>query len=121
MKLIEELERAVMQVLLADNDPDARALRAQFQMAKVSKREFSGVGFFTTFSVPDEAPRLTSRTKSDWHKGAFAELEGVQHGAGFTLFLKEGRIDILEGYTFDDPWPEHIGRFSVKVVDFEQT
>ena len=37
-----------------------------------------------------------------------SEVRGLQHGAGFILFLRGGAIACLEGYTYgDDSWPEH--------------
>jgi hypothetical protein len=29
----------------------------------------------------------------------------VRHGLGFLLFVIDGVISMLEGYTYDDPWP----------------
>jgi len=33
-----------------------------------------------------------------------AELAGLSHGAGFVLFIKDGRLDCLEGLTYDEAW-----------------
>ena len=34
-----------------------------------------------------------------------ADLVGVDHGVGFALFVKDGRLDFLEGFTYADAWP----------------
>jgi len=43
-----------------------------------------------------------------------ADIEGLAHGAGFTLFLRDGVIDMLEGFSYDEPWPKEVARFQVR-------
>ena len=42
------------------------------------------------------------------------EIEGLRHGAGFVLFLGDGLLDMLEGYSYGEPWPSRVGRFSLQ-------
>jgi hypothetical protein len=42
-----------------------------------------------------------------------AEIDGAQHGAGFVLFIEDGMLDVLEGFTYDEPWPGRVERFTV--------
>jgi len=37
---------------------------------------------------------------------------GLEHGAGFVLFINDGLISMLEGYTYGEPWPEDITGYS---------
>ena len=46
--------------------------------------------------------------------GVEATIEGLEHGVGFTLFLTDGWLDNLEGYTYDEPWPDTIETFSLR-------
>jgi hypothetical protein len=48
------------------------------------------------------------------------ELPELSSGAGFLLYIKNGVLDILEGYSYDDPWPSSIGSFKLKYVSREQ-
>ena len=91
--------------------------RAQLQACEVTHREYTGVGFFTWFSVPPEAPRLTDHGPREYMVGpqVIGEIEGVEHGACFLLFAKYGVISNLEGVTYCDPWPETIGKFSLRL------
>ncbi len=41
------------------------------------------------------------------------DLEGVAHGAGFVLFIRDGALACLEGFTYDEPWPETIKSFTL--------
>ena len=93
-----------MEMLLAGEQPPLRVLRQQFAASRPSKREHTGVGFFTYFDVPASMPRpsIDARVRID---DVQATLSGLQYGAGFVLFINNGVIEILEGYTYDEPWP----------------
>jgi hypothetical protein len=117
MNALTDLERAVLLRLLEGEEPVVRALRDQVAEAEVREREFTGVGFFTYFlvrpvgdpvSVPDGVvhPPLVGDVR--------LEAENLQHGADFVLFLKDGLLHLLEGYTLGgEPWPDDLGRFVV--------
>lgn len=73
----------------------------------------TGVGFFTHLDVPNLELRvpLTDRTViSD----VIGEIAGLQHGAGFVLYIVDGRMQLLEGYTYDEPWPKEIVEYSLR-------
>jgi hypothetical protein len=40
-----------------------------------------------------------------------AEINDLERGAGFVLFIKKGRINMLEGYTYGEPWPQNVHSF----------
>ena len=99
-----ELEATILNALLAGEALQLEPLRVQVQVASVFRRELSGGGFFTHFAVPSDVPRpaLVGRAVlSD----VGADIEGVVHGAGFALFIQDGVLDVLEGFTYSDPWP----------------
>ena len=105
--MITEFDRTILDALLAGDLLELAILRAQAGVADVRERKMTGVGFFTTFSIPPDAPRLDvagQRVIS----GVGAELEGVNHGVGFLLFVRNGQLDVLEGFTFDEPWPTRV-------------
>ena len=111
-----DLERAVLEKLLDGEHPVLQALRAQLEVSEVSARTFTGVGFFTTFKVPPQAPAAPVKAASLAFGDVVATIPGVQHGAGFVLFIKDGRLDTLEGYTYDEDWPESIPAFELDYV-----
>lgn len=43
-----------------------------------------------------------------------AAIGGLGHGAGFVLYVKDGRLDALEGYSYDEPWPPAIASFELQ-------
>jgi hypothetical protein len=106
------LETAVIQLQLSDDTPGARVLRAQWEASEVVERELTGVGFYTTFSIPTSLPAVTDpllKSMGDVQ----AEIEGLAHGAGFVLWLEEGRLKCLEGYSYQEPWPDALRGFRV--------
>ena len=106
MEGLNTLEQAVLDKLLAGDHPVLAVLRAQAQRARVTRREHTGVGFFCDFDVPSDVPRAPH---SDFHLGDVnATLDGLAHGAGFVLFVRNGRLATLEGYTYEESWPKEI-------------
>jgi hypothetical protein len=45
-----------------------------------------------------------------------ATIDGLAHGAGFVLFVRGGRIETLEGFSYDEPWPPRVERFLLAYV-----
>jgi hypothetical protein len=102
--MITKFERTILNALLTGELPELSVLRDQAQAATVEERKFTGVGFFTTLSIPPEVARLNApgrRVISD----VGAELADLKNGAGFLLFIQDGQLDFLEGFTYDEPWP----------------
>jgi hypothetical protein len=107
------LERQVIATILAPDHPVMDALRRQLDAGTVAAREFTGVGFFTTLVVADGV-EAAPVTRTRLHLGdVAATIEGLEHGAGFVLFVSDGVLDVLEGFAYDEPWPDAIGRFEI--------
>jgi hypothetical protein len=76
MEKMTDLERAVLERLLAGKTDTFRILRQQYKELSVAKREMSGVGFFTYFSKPKGARALPG--EPSFHLGdVHAELKGL--------------------------------------------
>jgi hypothetical protein len=100
-----DLVGRLMPLLLAGDHPAAAALREQYALAQIHRIELTGVGFVVEFAVPPNAPRTEP---NDFAGGqVHMQVEGVVHGAACLLFVRAGVIAALEGYTYDDEWPEH--------------
>lgn len=105
MSDLATLEGRVLQMLLHGDDDVLAVLRQQAKQAKVSLRKLTGVGFFTEFDIPSQVPRVTSRPTfrlGDVNGAA----DNVKHGLGFVLYVNQGVLSTLEGYTYDEPWPD---------------
>lgn len=110
-----KIEKAIMELLLQGNDPVLQILHYQFQKCSFSRRELTGVGFFTFFSVPNNIPRVNQ--KSFQFGDVLAGIKGLKNGAGFLLYVRQGLIYMLEGYTYDEKWPKKILDFHLNYIN----
>jgi hypothetical protein len=95
-----------MPLILAGESPKCALLREQYAQAEVSSVDLTGVGFFVNFVIPAGAPRADPPNMAGGQ--VTVELEGIKHGLGCVLFVREGVIATLEGYTYGEPFPEHL-------------
>lgn len=101
-----------MEKLLSGKAETFQILRSQYRSLEVLKREFTGAGFWTDFSVPSGMPQLPGGP-SFWFGDVGAKIKGLENGAGFELLVKDGYIHMLEGFSFDEPWPATIDSFKL--------
>ena len=100
LSIFTPLERAVLDSICEMHPSDKSALNAQLSTAVLGRRENTGCGFFTYFAVDQlSTPPIGGRRLRD---GPSAQIEGVNYGFGFILWLKEGYADCLEGYNWGD-------------------
>ena len=110
--MLTALEQAVIDMLLDKPGEPFEAIRQQLSHATIAERRFTGVGFFTDFAIPHNAP--VRRDLPDMTIGDVgAELPGLQHGVGFLLFIRSGVVSMLEGYTYDESWPASTDEFTL--------
>ena len=107
-----KLEKEVMEQLLSNTDEPSRTLRKQYESASIEKRYLTGTGFFTYFSVPEDAPRLGKEISAKFGD-VIAEIQGLRFGAGFVLHVKSGAIESLEGYSYEESWPGDVSDFTL--------
>lgn len=115
--MLISLESSVLEALLAGDHPVLVALRAQVPHLSVKNREVSRAGCFTEFALSDGAPAAPTRSERLVFGDVQAMIYGLTLGAGFVLYVNNGFIDLLEGYTFDEPWPENLERFTLVYTD----
>lgn len=110
---LNEFEQAVLDKLLAGGAPLLIALREQASQATVSSRQYTGAGFYCSFELaPDVVPL---KTPYECEIGDVdASIDGLEHGAGFLVFVREGRLSMLEGYSYGEPWPAEIKNFRLR-------
>jgi hypothetical protein len=102
---LNALERAVLEKLFAGDHPSFPVFRAQIERVRVLERTLSGVGFFSDLFVPEDIPAATLKKDAVWFGDVVADFEGLAHGASFVVRIAEGRLEMLEGSTTDEPWP----------------
>jgi hypothetical protein len=115
MSELTSFELAVVQKLLDGEGEVLSTLREQVKGITVTKREMTGVGFYTTFSVSDGARRLPDNASFKFGD-VTAKILGLNHGAGFLLYVQDGALHMLEAYTYDESWPEREVTFELSYV-----
>lgn len=102
----DEFEKNVMELLLAGEDDIFVKMREQYRVATIASREFTGVGFFTRFSIPQSGD-LCLDTNEFYFGDVDGRINGQEGAVGFVLFVRDGYIFALEGYTSAvDQWPD---------------
>jgi hypothetical protein len=96
------IERAAIEAIIHQHPSLADALARQLAGATVSNRHNTGAGFYTDLNVSDDTPLVV--TPSPIGESS-ADVAGLQHGMGFLLMIRDGRMVCLEGYSFEDHTP----------------
>jgi hypothetical protein len=95
------LERAVIAAMVEASGDFIDVLSLQLAQSTLESREHNGYGFYTNFHVPDGMPLVPLIDK----RFAASTIVGGQL-CGFLLWIKNGKINFLEGYPLGgDEWP----------------
>jgi hypothetical protein len=97
-----ELETRAIEMLLSGDNATFEQLRLQWSFSTIQNREFTGVGFFTRFEVPQHIPRTSSASFEIGDVDAW--ISGIQ--IGLLLFVRGGATSWFEAYTYHEPWPD---------------
>jgi hypothetical protein len=113
------MELQVMDKLLVGENLVLELLRNQLSVSRIASREATGIGFYLNFEVDSEDFSL-SKVPGVKTNFSFGDVEmsakSLKNGAGFLLWVKDGKIDFLEGYTYDENWPEQIDSFELHYI-----
>jgi hypothetical protein len=97
MAAFTPLEQAALQAIFAETPDIVDSLQSQLLVAVVMSRENTGAGFFTKILVPKETRRIASARVLG--NEVHARVDGLRYGLGFVLFMEDGRLSLLEGYS----------------------
>lgn len=112
---LSTIEKSVLEKMLDGNFPLLIQLQQQLELCTVEKREFTGFGFYTALTIPQNIPRIAGL---DIKFGdVIGCIPGLPSGVGFLLYVKDGVLDMLEGYSYDEPWPSSIDCSNLKYIN----
>lgn len=114
---LNPLEKAVLEKIITGNHPVQVILREQLKGISVLERRMTGVGFFTSFILSNAVPPVPMTKENAIFGDVGAKIPELKSGAGFLLFLKSGYLFQLEGYTYEEDWPETINSFELFYFD----
>jgi hypothetical protein len=102
-----QLAKRLVPLLLEGPHPALSVLRRQLLDARVKQVELTGVGFYLDFDVPSYVPLAEPANLAGGD--AKITIQGFEHPAGCVLFVRGGRLETLEVYTYgSDAWPERL-------------
>jgi len=108
-----KLEQEAMRLLLDGDDDTLALLREQMQHVVTIRREYTGSGSYAHFNLDSNCPCLPGNASFAFGD-VVCEVDGVDGGGGFVLFVNDGLLDFLETYSFDSFWPEEIDGYTVQ-------
>jgi hypothetical protein len=112
---VQSLVERLLPALVQGDHPTLSVLQRQLPQLRVTKAELTGHGFFVDFEFAGEAPLAEPPNFAGGN--AVIQLAGPAVHAGCVLFVRNGRITMLEGYTYgDDAWTEETEVVSVDDV-----
>lgn len=97
MRPLWSIERDVLEMTAMKYPASGAVLRRQIETAQVVSFENSGAGFFSNLAIGEDTPLLVETSPL---RGPYGDVFGIEHGMGFIIFLKEGRIFMIEGYCY---------------------
>ena len=112
---VNDFERALLDALLAGPLDILATLREQITSARVVLRELSGAGFFLKFEVSPSTRRVEPANFEI--SDVYFDLEGTEHGGGSVLFIRDGVVTTLEGYSHAGGWPDEPRQFRLYYFD----
>ena len=109
---VTTLEADVLTKLMEAHPDYGPLIQAQLELATIASRRKTWFGFFLNFAV---SPLALFEPANFELNDVYADIEGLEHGAGFVLFIRNGRLSFLEGHSHDEDWPGHVGEYEVFV------
>lgn len=98
-------ERKIIKSLLIKRFGNQTPFLAQLRSVKQTERRFTGVGYY--LELADSGLAAIDHLNEEVTEGFRTTLSSPQDMVGFTLFIRDGLLSWLEGYTFGDAsWPE---------------
>jgi hypothetical protein len=113
-------ERKLIKSILVKNFGKKSEFLNQFRMLRCASRQMTGTGYYLNFLVNERVAPVDD-INTELSDGLPTRLLPPQDMVGFTLFIRNGRISWLEGYTFGDVgWPEQPMEDWLKLDRLEQ-
>jgi hypothetical protein len=96
-----------------EGQPYSDDLKRQFEVATPVSRKMTGVSFYLSFHVPDDAPPMRTYPQgagsTDLGSDRFKDRDAI---GMFMLWFEEGRLSALEGAAIDQ-WPSDVSSFEI--------
>ncbi|NWJ40973.1 MAG: hypothetical protein HXX12_08370 [Geothrix sp.] len=117
----DDFENLILAKIVEGNDPLLGLLKDQINNIVNRERKTTGVGFFTKLEISMKSPIPSLLKGKDFViSDVIVQMNGLESGAGFNLFVTDGVLDTLEGYTFQESWPDILQIIKIDYRDSER-
>jgi hypothetical protein len=106
------LENEVIRKIINENPQYSEKLLYQYENSEIINRVFTGHGFYTHYNIKSNLHNI-GKDINVALSNIGANLNSMKHGVGFVLFVRSGNISCLEGYAYDEPWPDKITEYNL--------
>lgn len=114
MILLNDIEKVIIKAFLLSKNISRDDDNSFFSDICARERDLTGVGFFTYFDQLEEL-----KIGKDNETYTFSDLGAKINNSietGYLVFVKDGFIDSIEGFTYEEPWPKdvtHVEPYSI--------
>ena len=105
----EEFEKIIITDIIEQYPEYKQKLQSQFEKIVVQKREFFTYGFSTYYAVTAGEETLGEAENLQLGKHQW-NVNGLTRGSDYILWINNGFISCLEGFSYYEPWPDEILR-----------
>jgi hypothetical protein len=110
--MLNQLEQAVLNRFFESEGLEKG--HCDMSQIRITDRDFTGAGF-VTWLKPNQL--IVENGPSSFTGGRIGARLNGNLEAGFVVYIKEGYIHALEGYTYGEEWPEEIKSFDLYLVE----
>lgn len=103
----DEFEKIIITDIIEQYPEYKQKLQSQFEKSVAQKREISTYGFLTYYTVTAEEETLGDTVNLQLGKCQW-NINDLQNGSDYILWIKNGLICSLEGFSYEEPWPDEI-------------
>ena len=104
---LTELEIFVLECMLADDEVQPHTRELHPEAVIVIDRKFTGVGFLADLQQSPELKLFDDGVSMRWGKVG-ARLNAKKIETGFLVYVDDGYLTTIEGYTYGEEWPAKV-------------
>lgn len=104
---ISKFEEMIITDIIEHNPDYREILLSQFNAAKVKERKKYERGFCTDYVIDDGVQTFGDGVDMRL-SGSQWNINDVDNGTDYILWVKNGKISSLEGFTYEEKWPDEI-------------
>lgn len=102
-----EIEKAVIRMMLGARELRPVRHTVHFDKVTASDRELTGTGFLTEFERSEELKLFDDGVSLRWG-GSGARLNASKLETGYLVYVDDGYVTAVEGYTYGEGWPDQV-------------